>query len=116
MDDREFYDAISRLSEDHTRFKALLGRMLPLTEEQKQQLAAVLARENRDYDELLKHDAQLKSKGEIARRAWKAARQATREVDPDRKQDGQWSGWRTMAIALVVVGAILMFLKLVLYR
>jgi anti-sigma-K factor RskA len=116
MDDREFQDAIARVSEDHKRFMALLERMSPLTEEQQRKLTEVVAREKRDYDELLKQDAQIKSKGEIAQRAWKAARQATREVDPDDKQEGQWSGWRTMVIALIAVGAILVFLKLVLHR
>ena len=105
----EFHDALNRLYEDHKRFIALIERMPPLSDAQKQRISEMLVRQSQDYD-------RIKSKGEIARRVWKAARQATREVDPDGKQDGQWSGWRPMVIALVVVGAILVFLKLVLHR
>ena len=115
MDDREFRSAINGLHESHTRFMALVERLPPLTDEQKEKIAEMLARHRQDYDESLKHDTEIKSKGEIARRAWKAAQHAAQGADPNREetQERQHGARRPMLIALIVVGAILLLLRFV---
>jgi len=108
MDDWEFQDAINRIYEDHMRFMALIERMPPLSDGQKQKISEMLVRQSQDYD-------RIKSKGEIARRAWKAARHAAQGADPSREeaQERQHGARRPMLIALIVVGAILLLLRFV---
>jgi hypothetical protein len=108
MDDWEFQDALNKLYEDHKRFIAIIERMPPLSDEQKQKISEMLVRQSQDYD-------QINSKGEIARRAWKAARHAAQGADLNREeaQERQHGARRFMLIALIVVGAILLLLRFV---
>ncbi|MGA2891326.1 MAG: hypothetical protein ABSE22_00560 [Xanthobacteraceae bacterium] len=112
MDDREFRNAINSLSENHGRIMTLIEHMPPLTEEQSREIGEALARQRREYDECLKHNAETKNKSELAQEAWKAARQAVREDDAEYPKSSEPGSWRNMWIALAIVGAILLFLKL----
>jgi hypothetical protein len=112
MDDQEFQDVIKTIGEDHARVVTLIKNMPPLTEEQKQEIAETLTRQKREYDEFLQHHVAIKSKGELAQGAWKAARQAIGENDTEYWKFSQSGSWRNMWIALAIIGAILFFLKL----
>jgi hypothetical protein len=111
MDDTEFQDITKKLSEYHARIMMLIARMPPLTEQQVQKIAQMLARITREYDERVKFRADIKTKGEIAREAWMAARRAAREGELENHRKKQWNNWRNMLVALAIVCAILLVLK-----
>ena len=82
-----------------------------MIEEQKQSIAEMLAHQQREYDEISNH-AQITTKNMRAQDAWKAARQAAREADPEYLNRSQRHSWRNMWIVLAIAGAILLFLNL----
>jgi hypothetical protein len=112
MDDREFQEAIKRVREDHEHAMNLIGHRSPLTDEQKHKMAVTLVQQNRQYDEYFKRDAEIKSKSELTQEAWKAARQAAKEDNVEYRKVLQSGSWLNMGIALAIVVAILVLLKL----
>jgi hypothetical protein len=89
--------------------------MPPLIGEQKQSIAEMLAHQQQEYDELSKNYAETTAKNKLAHEAWKAARQAAREADPEYLNRSQRHSWRNMWIMLAIAGAILLFMKLISY-
>jgi hypothetical protein len=90
--------------------------MPPPVEEQKQSIAEMLAHQQREYEELSKNHAETKTKNMLPQEAWKAARQAAREADPEHLNRSQRNSWSNMWIVLATTGAIFLFLKLLSYR
>jgi hypothetical protein len=114
MEAREFEDAIKNLHEDHGRVMKLIKRTLPLTEEQKQQIAEILARQKREYDEFLEYRAGKKGSGDLIQDARNAARRAALGTEAERKEEREQSpgNWRAMWIAIAIAGVVLLFLRL----
>ena len=83
-----------------------------MIEEQKQSIAEMLAHQQREYDEISKYHAETTTKNMRAQDAWKAARQAAREADPEYLNRLQQHSWHNMWIVLAIAGAILLFLNL----
>jgi predicted nuclease with TOPRIM domain len=82
----------------------------------KQSIAEMLAHQQREYDELSKNCAETTAKKMLAQEAWKAARQAARETDPEYLKRSQRHSWRNMWIVLAIAGVILLVLNLLSYR
>jgi anti-sigma-K factor RskA len=82
--------------------------------EQKEEIAETLARQQREHDEFLKHRLENEVKQQLAHEALKAARQAARKANTDRDEGRatQLDSWRTVWIALAILGAVLLFLQL----
>lgn len=112
MDDQEFQEAIKRTREDHERAMSLIGHMSPLTEEQKQKMVTMLSQQNREYDGYCKREAEIKNKSELTQEAWQAARQAAGKDNVEYRSFLQSGSWLNVGIALAIVGAILLLLKL----
>ena len=53
-----------------------------------------------------------RTKGDLVRDAWKAARRAAHKADEDHRNQSRPGSWLTFSIALVLLAAILLFLKL----
>lgn len=86
--------------------------MPPLIGEQKQSIAEMLAHQQREYDELSKNYGETTTKNKLAQEAWKAARQAALEADPEYFNRSQLHSWRNMWIVLAIAAAIFLFLNL----
>jgi hypothetical protein len=87
-----------------------------MIEEQKQSIAEILAHQQREYDEISKNRAETTTMNMRAQDAWKAARQAAREADPEYLNRSQRHSWRNMWIVVAIAGPILLFLNLLSYR
>jgi anti-sigma-K factor RskA len=114
MNDPEIQDAAKKLCDYHEEAVTLTQRMRPLTKEQEWKIAALLTRQKREYDDLLKHFIETGPREELVQEARKAAQRAVYEPGLERQTDlkAPTDGWRNMWIALVIIGAILVFLRL----
>ena len=112
MDDRKFQETIKRLGEDHEHVMNLIGHMSPLTDEEKRKIVETLIWQNREYYEYFKRDAENRSETKLTQEAWKAARKAATEDNVEYRKFLRSGSWLNMGIALVIVGAIFVFLKL----
>jgi hypothetical protein len=111
VEEREFEDAIEKLREVGIRFTALLNRAGPLTEKQASKIGDLIAQQMREYNRIINRDAQTKKNVEsLLIAARRAARQASDDGDKD--QAKRTDSWRIMWIALTVMIAIALLLKL----
>jgi hypothetical protein len=111
----DFQDVLKTLCGD--RASSVTNRMPLPTEEQQWNTAELLARQNREHDDPLKHPVETRSKEELVRAARKAAQRAVRESGLERQTtlEAQGYSWRNMWIALAIISAILLFLRLRFY-
>lgn len=114
MNDFDFKDAPNRSCENNEGTVTPPQRMEPLTEEQEWKVAELLARQNQDRHNLLKHPVETRQREELIQEARKAAQRAIRESGPrpQGEREAAADGWRNMWIALVAIGAILFLLRL----
>ena len=84
-----------------------------LTEEQMEDCRITRSPKAR-YDNLLKHPVETRQREELIQEARKAAQRAIRESGPEPQTEREAAsvGWRNMWIALVIIGAILLLLRL----
>jgi hypothetical protein len=114
MANPELQTAPKKVCEDHKGAVTLTQRMRPLTKEQEWKVARLFARQKREYDDLLNHLVETRQREELIQEARAAAQRAIRESGPERQTEREASGdsWRNVWIALVIIGAILLFLRL----
>ncbi len=114
MNDTDFKDALNKLCENGEGTVTPTQRTQLPTDGQEWEVAELLARQKQEYDNLLKHPVETRQREELIQEARKAAQQAIRESgpEPQTEREAAGDGWRNMWIALVIIGAILLFLRL----
>jgi cytochrome c-type biogenesis protein CcmH/NrfG len=88
--------------------------MRPLTKEREWKVVRLFASQKREYNDLLNHLVETRQREELIQEARAAAQRAIRESgpEPQTEREAAGDGWRNMWIALVIICATLLFLRL----